>query len=94
MPGICSLPDSSTGSRTLSIEPDRLCRQGDQREHHLFPPTDTDIVEQGDPAHDPRAFRRALGQFATGVTVVSTSDGTQHVGMAVTPSRRFRSIRL
>jgi 4-hydroxyphenylacetate 3-hydroxylase, reductase component len=47
------------------------------------PPTDTDIVEQGDPAHDPRAFRRALGQFATGVTVVSTSDGTQHVGMAV-----------
>jgi flavin reductase (DIM6/NTAB) family NADH-FMN oxidoreductase RutF/DNA-binding MarR family transcriptional regulator len=47
------------------------------------PPTATGIIEQGDPADDPRAFRRALGQFATGVTVISTSDGTHHVGMAV-----------
>lgn len=43
----------------------------------------TGVIEQGDPAADPRAFRRTLGQFATGVTVISTSDGTRHVGMAV-----------
>ncbi|NVN00182.1 flavin reductase [Arthrobacter sp. SDTb3-6] len=41
------------------------------------------VTEQVDPADDPRAFRRALGQFATGVTVVSTSDGDAHVAMAV-----------
>jgi flavin reductase (DIM6/NTAB) family NADH-FMN oxidoreductase RutF/DNA-binding MarR family transcriptional regulator len=28
-------------------------------------------VEEGDPARDPRAFRRCLGQFATGVTVMT-----------------------
>lgn len=33
-------------------------------------------AEQGDPASDGRAFRRVLGQFATGVTVV----GTVHEG--------------
>lgn len=47
------------------------------------PETSAGIIEQGDPADDPRAFRRALGQFATGVTVISTSDGLQHVGMSV-----------
>lgn len=39
-------------------------------------------VEQGDPSDDARAFRRALGQFATGVTVIATSSGDQLVGMA------------
>lgn len=41
-----------------------------------------DPVEQGDPAEDFRAFRRALGQFATGVTVIATSAGDELVGMA------------
>jgi flavin reductase (DIM6/NTAB) family NADH-FMN oxidoreductase RutF len=39
-------------------------------------------VEQGDPAGDARSFRRALGQFATGVTVVATSYEGEVVGMA------------
>ncbi|GGM56102.1 flavin oxidoreductase [Micromonospora sonchi] len=39
------------------------------------------VLEQGDPAVDPRAFRRALGQFATGVTVIATSAGDQVVGL-------------
>jgi flavin reductase (DIM6/NTAB) family NADH-FMN oxidoreductase RutF len=29
-------------------------------------------VEEGDPTLDPRAFRRSLGQFSTGVTVMTT----------------------
>ena len=39
-------------------------------------------VEEGNPADDFRAFRRALGQFATGVTVIATSAGDEIVGMA------------
>lgn len=39
-------------------------------------------VEEGKPADDFRAFRRALGQFATGVTVIATSAGDEMVGMA------------
>lgn len=40
------------------------------------------LAEEGKPADDVRAFRRALGQFATGVTVVATSAGDEMVGMA------------
>lgn len=38
-------------------------------------------VEHGDPTLDGRAFRRALGQFATGVTVITTSHDDQLIGM-------------
>lgn len=38
-------------------------------------------IEHGDPADDPRAFRRALGQFATGVTVITTGTAETRVGM-------------
>lgn len=41
------------------------------------------IQEQGDPVDDTRAFRRALGQFATGVTVMTTTVSERQVGMAV-----------
>lgn len=41
------------------------------------------IEEQNAPQNDPRAFRRALGQFATGVTVVTTDTPQGPVGMAV-----------
>lgn len=41
------------------------------------------IEEQGNPDDDTRAFRRALGQFATGVTVVTTSQESKKIGMAV-----------
>jgi flavin reductase (DIM6/NTAB) family NADH-FMN oxidoreductase RutF len=40
-------------------------------------------VDAGDPRAEPRAFRRCLGQFATGVTVITTTHGDTPVGMAV-----------
>ncbi|MFF1920466.1 flavin reductase [Streptomyces sp. NPDC058221] len=40
-------------------------------------------IEAGDPRAEPRAFRRCLGQFATGVTVITTAHGDTPVGMAV-----------
>lgn len=45
--------------------------------------TAASVQEQGDPTADARAFRRTLGQFATGVTVMTTTDGDRHVGMSV-----------
>lgn len=44
------------------------------------PPVPT---EQGDPAQDSRAFRRSLGQYPTGVTVIAARDGDRLLGMAV-----------
>lgn len=43
----------------------------------------TDVIEGGDPALDPRAFRRCLGQFATGVTVITALHGVRVVGMTI-----------
>lgn len=40
-------------------------------------------LEHGDPAGDARAFRRCLGQYPTGVTVVTAQSGHEVVGMAV-----------
>jgi flavin reductase (DIM6/NTAB) family NADH-FMN oxidoreductase RutF/DNA-binding MarR family transcriptional regulator len=40
-----------------------------------------DVVEQGDPAVDLKAFRRCLGQFSTGVTVVTTVFNGEPCGM-------------
>lgn len=40
-------------------------------------------VEAGDPAQDARAFRRCLGQFPTGVTLVTARNGERLAGMAV-----------
>ncbi len=42
-----------------------------------------DPIEAGDPALDARAFRRCLGQFPTGVTVVTARNGERLAGMAV-----------
>lgn len=44
-------------------------------------PPRADAVEHGDPSEDQRAFRRCLGQFATGVTVVTTAWDGKPVGM-------------
>lgn len=41
----------------------------------------TDLDEACDPRTDARGFRDALGQFGTGVTVVTTRDGDALVGM-------------
>jgi flavin reductase (DIM6/NTAB) family NADH-FMN oxidoreductase RutF len=46
-------------------------------------PTPPTPLEQGHPADDPRAFRRSLGQFATGVTVMTTAHDGQLLGMSV-----------
>ena len=49
------------------------------------------IEEQGNPLDDLRAFRRALGQFATGVTVVTSNTSDYKVGMTV---NSFASVSL
>ena len=40
-----------------------------------------EAIESGAPASDARAFRRCLGQFATGVTVVTAASGEHLAGM-------------
>ena len=52
---------------------------------------DSSLLDEGDPAFDQRAFRRALGQFATGVTVITTKAGNELV--AVT-ANSFSSVSL
>lgn len=42
-----------------------------------------ELIEEGDPAADGRAFRRCLGQFATGVTVMTAQHSGERAGMAV-----------
>ena len=41
------------------------------------------LLDEGDPSLDSRAFRRCLGQFATGITVVTTRSGDAHCGLTV-----------
>jgi flavin reductase (DIM6/NTAB) family NADH-FMN oxidoreductase RutF len=43
----------------------------------------SEAIQAGDPVLDPRAFRRCLGQFATGVTLVTARNGERLAGMAV-----------
>ena len=40
-------------------------------------------IEPGDPAQDPKAFRRCLGQYPTGVTIITACHAGQKLGMAV-----------
>jgi len=40
-----------------------------------------DPVEEGDPAADSKAFRRCLGQFSTGVGVMTTVANGEPVGV-------------
>lgn len=46
-------------------------------------PASRPVVEAGLPADDGRAFRRCLGQYPTGVAVITAQLGDQRVGMAV-----------
>lgn len=46
-------------------------------------PADLAPIEQGDPSDDGRAFRRSLGQFCTGVAVITVRNGDKVAGMAV-----------
>jgi len=48
-------------------------------------------VEAGHPAADPAAFRRSLGQFATGVTIITAAANGKHVGMT---ANSFSSVSL
>lgn len=49
------------------------------------------VIESGDPAADSRAFRRCLGQFGTGVTVITARHGDHLVGMT---ANSFASVSL
>lgn len=40
------------------------------------------LLESGAPGDDPRAFRRCLGQYPTGVAVMTASDGSAMAGMS------------
>lgn len=44
--------------------------------------TSAKLIEAGAPVDDPRAFRRCLGQFPTGVAVMTASKGSHLVGMS------------
>jgi 4-hydroxyphenylacetate 3-hydroxylase, reductase component len=48
-------------------------------------------IETGDPNADPAAFRRCLGQFGTGVTVITAASGDDLVGMT---ANSFSSVSL
>src|SRR5215207_9176168 len=48
-------------------------------------------VAGGDPARDSRGFRQCLGQYATGVTVITTKVGDQLAGVTV---NSFASVSL
>lgn len=48
-------------------------------------------IEAGDPADDPRAFRRCLGQFATGITVMTATATGRPVGVT---ANSFSSLSL
>jgi 4-hydroxyphenylacetate 3-hydroxylase, reductase component len=48
-------------------------------------------LEAGDPSDDPAAFRRSLGQFGTGVTVITAAAGSELVGMT---ANSFSSVSL
>ncbi|MFI5013158.1 MAG: flavin reductase [Hyphomicrobiales bacterium] len=49
------------------------------------------LAEQGDPADEQRAFRRALGQFATGVAIMTARAGDRLVGVT---ANSFSSVSL
>jgi flavin reductase (DIM6/NTAB) family NADH-FMN oxidoreductase RutF/DNA-binding MarR family transcriptional regulator len=49
------------------------------------------LAEEGDPQDDQRGFRRALGQFATGVTVLTARSGDKLVGVT---ANSFSSVSL
>jgi len=50
-----------------------------------------ELLDGGDPAQDSRAFRRSLGMFATGVTVVTARAGDLLVGVT---ANSFTSVSL
>jgi flavin reductase (DIM6/NTAB) family NADH-FMN oxidoreductase RutF/DNA-binding MarR family transcriptional regulator len=57
----------------------------------VMPLPRTDAVEHGDPSADQRAFRRCLGQFPTGVTVITTAWQGKPVGVT---ANSFSSLSL
>jgi flavin reductase (DIM6/NTAB) family NADH-FMN oxidoreductase RutF/DNA-binding MarR family transcriptional regulator len=51
--------------------------------NHLAYQTEPAVLEQGEPLADGRAFRRCLGQYPTGVSIITAQHGETRVGMAV-----------
>ncbi|WP_025601126.1 flavin reductase family protein [Burkholderia sp. WSM2230] len=54
-------------------------------------PGQSSLLERGRPLDDSRAFRRCLGQYPTGVAVITASHGSGPVGMTV---NSFASVSL
>ncbi len=52
---------------------------------------DETILEKGAPTDDPKAFRRALGHFSTGVTIITAEAGGTKAGLTV---NSFSSVSL
>jgi flavin reductase (DIM6/NTAB) family NADH-FMN oxidoreductase RutF len=50
-----------------------------------------ELVEAGHPAQNAHAYRRCLGQFGTGVAIITTADGDRLAGMT---SNSFASVSL
>jgi 4-hydroxyphenylacetate 3-hydroxylase, reductase component len=53
--------------------------------------TDPHLLDEGDPALDSRSFRRALGQFATGVTIMTAMVDDRALGVT---ANSFSSVSL
>jgi flavin reductase (DIM6/NTAB) family NADH-FMN oxidoreductase RutF/DNA-binding MarR family transcriptional regulator len=49
------------------------------------------LIESGNPVVDPRSFRRSLGQYATGVTIITTKVGDDRAGVT---ANSFASVSL
>jgi flavin reductase (DIM6/NTAB) family NADH-FMN oxidoreductase RutF/DNA-binding MarR family transcriptional regulator len=70
----------------------------DSKARHIAEPTERQaqdavmqLVEHGSPGDDTTAFRRCLGQFGTGVAVITTQDSGELIGMT---SNSFASVSL
>jgi flavin reductase (DIM6/NTAB) family NADH-FMN oxidoreductase RutF/DNA-binding MarR family transcriptional regulator/AraC-like DNA-binding protein len=53
----------------------------DEGVHEMTQLIRKEVVEQGDPTSDPKAFRRCLGQFSTGVAVMTTVSNGEPFGV-------------
>ncbi|MFG3594679.1 flavin reductase [Bradyrhizobium sp. RDI18] len=49
------------------------------------------LIEEGNPAEDPRLFRRCLGQYATGIAIITTAVDGERAGVTV---NSFTSVSL
>ena len=68
-----------------------LAPEPPNREEVMNTPASAIVLGEGNPAVDRRAFRQCLGQFATGVTVMTTGTGEHRAGVT---ANSFSSVSL